>query len=105
VIVTITVTQDDIDAGVRCQGDACPVWRAVARALPWPVVWVGPEGVCNYRPARPDGFWDWDWGYEYQALLPEEAITWIASYDCGYEAGPFSFGLDVPAELLAGSPA
>ena len=75
--VTITVTQEDIDQGIRESYYSCPIARAAERALKWRVmvytdtILVGDSG-CDYK-------------------LPESAQEFISRFDTGKPVKPFSF--------------
>lgn len=93
--VQVTVTQDDIDQGVRANPAQCPVARAIKRVLQ-AVVAVGTNDVVLVSvlgDVRTD-----------RVLLPQSVINWIHDYDLGHTTmytplmyTPFSFTLlDVP---------
>jgi len=88
--VTIEVTADDIANGKPGVCSLCPIALAILRALPgW-----GDATVTNWHVFPPDdGFAEID--------LPSAACDFIESFDCLGQAAvePFSFELDVPAEL------
>jgi hypothetical protein len=98
--VTIQVTQADIDRGTPSNPCDCPVWHAIARALPWlsePFT-VGPLGLC----ATSDLL-----GTSGGIALPDEAHKFMSRFDDGRPVRPFAFTLDLPAGLageVAGEP-
>lgn len=90
-IVTVAVTQDDIDKGCAGKARACPVWLALCRAfphLPKDGIAVGCRHCCLTN--------DDDW-----LGLPLVAEQFIDRLDKGLPVAPFTFGLDVPDHLLA----
>lgn len=92
--VQVTVTQDDIDQGVRASAAQCPVARAIKRVLQ-AVVAVGTNDVVLVSvlgDVRTD-----------RVLLPESVTDWIHDYDLDRKTmyTPFSFTLlDVPKGYL-----
>lgn len=79
----ITVTQDDIAAGVRDSCFKCPIARAVNRAFGIDNAVVGPREVSHYRGNRK--LW--------QFPLPPEARQFITRFDHGLPVAPMEFEL------------
>jgi hypothetical protein len=83
--VTITVTQDHINKGVKQDCWSCPIALAIQDAMP---------GVICAEVLNPDlGFAtifgdDGDCG---EALLPDPARHFIAEFDNGQTVHPFAF--------------
>lgn len=87
-LITITVTAADIARGKPGEACACPVYLALARALPHlGSMRAGPLYIGLTARVAVD--------------TPTEASDFIARFDNGLPVEPFSFGLDVPGELLA----
>lgn len=92
--VQVTVTQDDIDQGVRANAAQCPVAHAIKRVLQ-AVVAVGTNDVVLVSvlgDVRTD-----------RVRLPESVVEWIHDYDLDRKTmyTPFSFTLlDVPKGYL-----
>ena len=97
----IEVTQQDIDAGVRCDGNHCAIALAIARAIgittqpPWSShisvceyeVWAGNHiSVCEYE------VWVGNHAWKHEAL-PAEARDFIGRFDDGKPVEPFAFEL------------
>jgi hypothetical protein len=82
--VTITVTQEHIDAGMRGVCTKCPIALAmIAAGISDP--YVDEVAVCfNTTLGRPT------------VDLPAEAINFISKYDDGLDGRPFSFELEIP---------
>jgi hypothetical protein len=80
--VTVTVTQEHIDAGERESCSSCPVALAFAAAIPEAIdsavtwryasVWFGSRGVVNYK-------------------LPPSATGFIGAFDSEEPVAPFTF--------------
>lgn len=88
--LTIEVTQAHIDKGLPCEACDCPVFWAILDAIPGldPAdVAVGPQEI-NLAPGV-------------TASLPEDARHWLDIYDDRQPVEPFSFDLDIPADLPA----
>lgn len=95
--VTIDVMQDDIDNGEPGEGCACPVYLAIARAVPAADHFaVGVEHVHFYDSAEHDNCVG-------AADLPGVAQGFIGRFDNAHSVEPFSFELDVPDALVVGS--
>lgn len=75
-MIPVSITQEDIDAGVPCNGRACPVHRAVARATGSMDVWV-------------DGMTIAIDGKEYRT--PSIVETFINDLDSGRPVEPIDF--------------
>jgi len=82
----VTVTQDDIDKGVRGQPGCCPIARALARTCPRIHASVGDRTADLYA----DGEW------LYETDLPREAKAFVAAFDAEKPVAPFTFTLVVP---------
>jgi hypothetical protein len=87
VIVTVEVTQADIDHGEPGEPCVCPVARAIARV-------VAAEDWAPLVTATSVQF-DADC-----ADLPREARDFIGRFDSGQSVEPFSFQFDVPDDLI-----
>lgn len=87
--IEINVTQEDIDAGVKCDSDKCAVALALHRAFPDAKC----VGVCHGY-AVVDGP-----GVMYRAFdLPEKVGEFIFAFDGDRHVEPFSFEIE-PATL------
>jgi len=87
--VTISVTQADIDDGRHRDCTSCPLALAVRRALPsLPGLSVGNWGI--FPDPRRDPI-----------ELPDTARIFVATFDADLPVEPFSFTIDVPAELVS----
>lgn len=94
-IVTISVTAEDIAKGKPGQACDCPIWHAIARALPWlpqsdddGLFSVGPLGVCGI-------------GSGLESIdLPQEVYSFIGRFDSVLPVEPFEFDLDIPDHLV-----
>ena len=87
--ITIEITQEDIDRGIRCSNIECPVAYALTRAL-------NKKVRVNLRSYYLMDNWT-------VLLLPKEASNFIKTFDQGittdvvYEQPkPFSFEIEVP---------
>ncbi len=88
-IVTIEVTQADIDAGVREDCGLCPVARAVSRSTKQD---VSVYDVCLTL---------WDRGTRSTQIgLPADVRQFVKMFDAGESVRPFSFTIDLPEEVL-----
>jgi hypothetical protein len=88
-VVTIDVTQDDIDHGTAGNCWACPVARAVRRVLGLEDIGVGTT--------------DMDLGQGTKVIVvptPDVAADFMTAFDTGKKVAPFSFTLDVPDSLV-----
>lgn len=83
-IITVEVTQEDIDQGQRCSCRGCPVALALERAtgISWLV-----DGGCIYV--------DWR-SFQVFAVLSPEVRAFIHRFDCGKPVQPITFTLEVP---------
>jgi len=92
----IRVTQLDINRGVKCSTEKCPVARAIRRAVNWnKSVSVGSGSMTFSSPN----------GQERDASLPERASDFIDSFDrIGPNPynGPFSFQIVRPEPFKRG---
>ena len=77
----IDVTEEDIQEGVKCDCDACPIARAVRRATGDQTLSVMGYGV--YRGAMLIG------------RFPKKATDFVISFDSDDSVKPFSFNLDM----------
>lgn len=80
--ITITVTQEDIDQGIRNDCDKCPIARAIARELPGSEPSVG-DMVDLYGK-----------GYYGDAHLSHLATKFINDFDNGNPVVPQAFHLE-----------
>ena len=78
-VVTVKVTQFDIDHGVRSSVSSCPIAHALHHDYPF---------------ARVYGSWV-TLDYKHEADLPPEAIQFIDMFDEGATVEPFTFILKV----------
>jgi hypothetical protein len=94
VTVVISVTADDIAAGVRADCYLCPIARAARRAIPsLPDLIVGHYELITSVSGT--AF----------AELPDAAIAFIGRFDDGQSVKLFDFTVDLPDTLFpAGSP-
>lgn len=81
--LTVQITAEDIENGVRRNNWLCPVCRALFRLTG--VKWVVEETTC-YSLTNRDAF----------IPLPPEAITFIATFDATGTASPFEFQMELP---------
>ena len=90
--VRITVTQADIDAGVREDCHNCPIARAVKRAFP---------GASN---VTVEGMICFDHGQQtFDCVLPPVADDFIDRFDNGLQVAPFGFDAEFNIETIDGS--
>lgn len=85
--VTIFVTQDHIDKGIRVNGKACPIAHAMTESL-------NSEyhvGKCSWNNAK---------NYEEWGVLPQNAKDFIDAFDAGKEVKPFSFKIKVKSHRV-----
>lgn len=87
-VITVRITQQDIDEGRRRDNWLCPVCRALFRETG--LKWVVEEATC-YPLVNRNVF----------IPLPPEVITFVSVFDQTGIAQPFEFKLDLPAELAA----
>ena len=82
-MITIKVTQDDIDKGTDRCGYGCPIALAAQRALTNRHIHVGRAitTVFGYTDKRVPN--------------PQEAQDFITLFDRGYSVEPFEFELDI----------
>lgn len=101
-IVTIDVTQDDIDNGARGNARECPIARALDRTFPLePLPEDATPGLAHW--------WSVTWFVKRYvkgevtvvASLPPAANEFVSRFDHDSEVEPFSFDLVVPDELAA----
>lgn len=81
-VVTVNVTQRDIERGVPRSSCQCPIARAMRRKIDTDLR-VGSE----------------IWWFPDQAEsedLPNNVTTWIRTFDAGLPVKPFKFKLEVP---------
>ena len=90
---TITVTQEDINQGVRRKCDSCPIALAINRILRMEY-----KSSCFahvYIKNRETG------GVIYRTIpLPDIAFNFILNFDRKEEVYPITFTLDIPKEYL-----
>lgn len=86
--VHITVTADDIAAGMPGSNCRCPIALAIRRALPW-LTAPGLPVVQLYAVELADGL------DAPLAALPDEAATFIEDFDHGGLVVPFAFDLEI----------
>jgi len=84
-MLTVQLSAEDIDSGVRRNNWLCPVCRALFRITG--VKWVVEETTC-YPLTHRDVF----------IPLPPEAITFIATFDATGIAEPIEFQLEIPGD-------
>lgn len=80
-IITVRVTQDDIDRGVRGSTTDCPVARALCRAVPNAFIRVWKD-VAFVRIHRVE--------------IPPKVRRFIHDFDDYRAVKPFSFEIDIP---------
>lgn len=81
---TITVTQEDIEQGIKEDTHRCAVALAVKRAMGWNDVLVGGQ-ICNARA--------WESGHK-EYKVPEEVRKFVWAFDRGDAVRPFTFELE-----------
>lgn len=87
--VTFNITQRDIDRGCACDGDACPIARAVRRKL-FGCWHVNPNSLARHRRnLGPD---------EYD--LPDVARSFVQRFDAGNGVSPLKFDMNIPARYV-----
>jgi hypothetical protein len=96
-IFTIPVTAAHIAKGVPQEACDCPVWWAIAEALPWLAgrdLTVGPANIAFLadRDDAPFGV-----GIVELAAIAREGIC---EFDLGGHIEPFEFTLDIPDHLI-----
>lgn len=81
-MITVEVTQADIDAGIKESCVDCPIARAISRAV--------------RVDARVGTYWvSWRIGnFLTELTLPVAAVGWIMAFDRGYPVEPFTFELE-----------
>lgn len=89
-MITINVTQKDINSGIRADCHVCPVAIAVSRVLGLNDVEISAASIYAdfagsnyYREAR------------IIQPLPLQVRSYIRAFDAGNEIEPFSFNLDM----------
>ena len=93
----VTVTQEDIDRGYRGNSKRCPIALAMKRLFPEKDVSVGPARatICDpYTPERVDPYES----TRTRLFLPEEAVEFIADFDCKGLVEPFTFEIQDDAQ-------
>jgi hypothetical protein len=80
--LTIEVTQEDIERGVKQECWDCPIALALFRT-------TGKEWSVAPSSCR-------ELGTLTDYIFPAEATEFIRSFDLGYPVSPFSFKLEVP---------
>ena len=87
----IEVTQEDIDQGVRCDTDNCPVALAIGRQFKdCFAVLVGDANAAVFRFYH-DERSNMTRQTRSDFPLPQEAKTFVVDYDAGEEVAPFAF--------------
>lgn len=115
-LVTISVTDDDIKEGHRCDCYYCPVARAIQRMLKpssasinQVLAEVTPRGVTiiynTITISDVLGMTHHNLCSLEKIRIPEPATFFINRYDGGHKVTPFSFELDIPDFLLPKEPA
>jgi hypothetical protein len=84
---TINVTQEHIDKGLRRQCSKCPVALAIKDVCK-PETYVNVSSVIYV-------------GGKFSKAAPLDVERFIGRFDGSFSVEPFSFDLDIPAELLA----
>lgn len=92
--VTISVTQEDIEKGLRYQSFKCPIARAMQREFGCSVS-AGSFGLIAF----PGGDKD-DWG----SPLPASAFDFMLDFDMHIPVAPFSFSISVPDDVVPSAP-
>ena len=102
-IFTIPVTAAHIAKGKPQEACDCPVWWAIAEALPWLTpdadgerFTVGPGDICIVPPLV-------DMEDEYAVYIVELAPVAreaVSRFDRGQQIEPFEFTLDIPDHLI-----
>lgn len=77
----IQVTQEDIDAGNRCNACYCPIALAIAREVNQTVFIDGKD-------------WYVSWKKNLRGPLSQEAQDFVSLFDCGGAVKPFEFEID-----------
>lgn len=96
--VIISVTQQDIDEGVKKDCHACAISRAINRHLApnhaAEVAGTNQQLAITYGKRRvPQAIW---WMYHVSDVM----IPWINAWDKGEPVQPWRFSLDIPERLL-----
>lgn len=82
--ITIQVTQEDIERGLRGDCAFCPIALSMRRS-------TGEFWAVTGRAATPyAGHWT------DSVTLPQECEGFISAFDKGYVVSPFSFSIEVP---------
>jgi hypothetical protein len=99
VIFTIPVTAEHIAKGKPQEACDCPVWWAIADALPW---LAGPDLALTVGPADIAFVSDSDDAPFGVAIIELAAIACeaISDFDNGRKVEPFEFTLDIPGHLI-----
>ncbi len=91
--LTISVTQEDIKAGIRLHCGLCPVARAARRALRLAEIPHDEQLMhVNAKNIYPMGASKIG---SKRHLLPNEAAEFISCFDSGFPVNPFSFEIDI----------
>lgn len=89
-IVTINVTQEDIDHGEKGNCSRCPVALAASRVLYHPTIW--PCGIWFGRPCSMN---------RCSVPTPPEVTKFVSDFDSDRPVEPFSFTLTcIPEESV-----
>lgn len=86
--VTIEVTKEDIEKGIKHDARSCPINLAMRRRV-YAKMDVH-KGYVNMESLT---------GRYYQAVLPETAVEFIQKFDSGVEVKPFRFQLKIKRRL------
>jgi len=96
--ITISVTQDDINSGVREDCNKCPVARAISRHFPGEWVSVTGDTVSIYD--NYDTEEDYYSGCVADYYLPESVAQFVSDFDKGKTVMPFEFVIDTDESHL-----
>ena len=90
--LTIFVTDDDIEKGIRCNAGWCPIARAARRAFDAAQVPYN-QGLSVSQAIYPLGYGPLD---KYPRFsLPSYAKSFVYWFDQGHDVMPFSFEIEV----------
>lgn len=93
--VTVEVTEDDIQEGLRGDSENCPTARALCRDLPVSRAEVTRERI-RLVPETPndDGYFDL-----WRLQTPMEVAHWVNAFDSGEAVDPLEVELEIPEDL------
>lgn len=88
----VKVVKQDITSGVKCDGEQCPVARAIARATAHRIgsVVVESESITIYDEYDGDSYYK-----PRQVATPESVRHFVNRFDQNLRVKPFEFELDV----------